>query len=77
MNEMNRDAGSNPPWSRIPSLQDMCREIGIGHDQLIEAIARGLSTEEAARQMQVSAVVMDALYEHFYRYGISSVQGGD
>ncbi len=77
MNEMNREAGSYPPWSRIPSLQDMCREIGIGHDQLIEAIAQGLSTAEAARQMQVSTTVMDALYEHFYRYGIGSVQGGD
>ncbi len=77
MKEFNNEPGSYPPWSRIPSLQDMCREIGIGHDQLIEAIAEGLSTEEAARKMQVTTATMDALYEHFYRYGISSVQGGD
>lgn len=77
MNEMNRDAGSYPPWSRIPSLQDMCREIGIGHDQLIEAIGQGLTAEQAAQRMRVSTGTMDSLYEHFYRYGISSVQGGD
>lgn len=71
------EQGSFPPWSRIPSLQDMCREIGIGHDQLIEAIAQGLTEEQAAQRMQVSTATMEALYEHFYRYGIGSVQGGD
>ncbi|MGI6468764.1 MAG: helix-turn-helix domain-containing protein [Syntrophomonadaceae bacterium] len=77
MNGSRFEAGSFPPWSRIPSLQDMCREAGIGHDQLIDAIAQGLSTEEAARRLKVKKETIDSLYEHFYRYGISSVQGGD
>ncbi|HCF51325.1 MAG TPA: hypothetical protein DER60_13650 [Syntrophomonas sp.] len=77
MKESDIQQGSFPPWSRIPSLQDMCREAGIGHDQLIEAIAQGLGTEEAAQRMKVKKETMESLYEHFYRYGISSVQGGD
>lgn len=72
-----RNKGSFPPWSRIPSLKEMTSETGIDHDQFISLIASGLTAEEIARQMEISQETSRALYEHFMHYGISSVIGGD
>ncbi|MGI6435442.1 MAG: helix-turn-helix domain-containing protein [Syntrophomonadaceae bacterium] len=77
MQQSDADQGSFPPWSRIPSLQDMCREADVGHDRLIAAIEAGLTVEEAARRLKVKTETVACLYEHFDKYGLGSVMGGD
>lgn len=72
-----RDKGSFPPWSRIPSLKEMTAEVGIDHDQFLHLIQKGKSAEEIARQTETSLETVRSLYEHFMHYGISSVMGGD
>lgn len=71
------DKGSFPPWSRIPSLKEMAEDIGLDHDLFIELIEKGDSAESIAEQMGISPVTARSLYDHFMRYGISSVMGGD
>lgn len=70
-------SGSFPPWSRIPSLAEMTWEAGIDFDCFIECIKEGRSIEQMAEQFKVSPVTIEALQDHFFRYGISSVMGGD
>lgn len=71
------DKGSFPPWSRIPSLQEMTAEIGVDHDVFIHLIEKGETIEAIAKQMEISEKTVESLYDHFMRYGISSVIGGD
>ncbi len=75
--ENNKKPGSFPPWSRIPSLQEMTDEAGIDFEQLIGSIENNSTIEEMAKKFQVSDSTIKALREHFYKYGISSVMGGD
>lgn len=77
MSERNPVPGSFPPWSRIQSLQDMCLKAGVGQDRLIAAIEAGLSVEEAAQQLGAKDETVACLYEHFNKYGLGSVMGGD
>jgi len=69
--------GSFPPWSRIPSLKEMTEEAGIDFEQFIDSIEAGCSTKEIARRFGVSEPTIESLKEHFLKYGISSVIGGD
>lgn len=71
------DKGSFPPWSRIPSLIEMTAEIGVDHDMFIHLIEKGATIEAIANQMGISEKTVESLYDHFMRYGISSVIGGD
>lgn len=73
----NKNKGSFPPWSRIPSLQEMTAEAGIDHDRFLDSIQKGQSLQEMAEQFQASEATIKSLYEHFIHYGISSVIGGD
>ncbi len=77
MEDNQRDKGSFPPWSRIPSLQEMTAEAGVDHDRFIQFIKNNRTAEEISRQMGISVETAEALYEHFMHYGISSVIGGD
>lgn len=69
--------GSFPPWSRIPSLAEMTSEAGINFDCFIKSIKEGQTSEQMAEQFQVSRNTIESLQDHFFRYGISSVIGGD
>ena len=73
----NHDKGSYPPWSRIPSFKEMTGEIGLDDDLFIKLIEEGKSLEFIAEQMEVSTETARSLYDHFMRYGIGSVIGGD
>lgn len=69
--------GSYPPWSRIPSLQEMSREAGVDFDQLLQSFQEELSIKELAARFEVAEETMICLHDHFLHYGISSVMGGD
>ncbi|NLJ72955.1 MAG: helix-turn-helix domain-containing protein [Syntrophomonadaceae bacterium] len=66
-----------PPWSRTESLPEMTAEAGVDFDDFIAAIKNDLSIEEMSEKFEVSQPTISQLKEHFYRYGISSVIGGD
>ena len=72
-----RDQGSFPPWSRIPSLQEMTDEAGVDHDRFIQLIKEQKTIEEIARIMEISPQTVQSLHHHFMHYGIGSVMGGD
>lgn len=69
--------GGWPPWSRIPSLKEMAEEIGIDYEVLIEDIKNDVDSALMARSYGITEETVENLKEHFYRYGISSVMGGD
>jgi hypothetical protein len=69
--------GRWPPWSRIQALNEMSEEVGVDFDQLIESIKNQASITEMSEQFQVSEKTIESLQDHFFRYGIGSVQGGD
>ncbi|ABI68231.1 helix-turn-helix domain-containing protein [Syntrophomonas wolfei] len=75
--EQNNGQGSFPPWSRIPSLEEMSREAGVDFDELLDCIKNGKSKEEIAEEFRVSEETVESLHQHFLHYGISSVMGGD
>lgn len=70
-------SGRWPPWSRIQALNEMTEEAGIDFDQFIESIRNQASIAEMAEKFQVSQGTIECLQDHFLRYGIGSVQGGD
>lgn len=69
--------GSFPPWSRIPSLKEMTAEAGIDYDRFIYYLQQDYTTGQMAESLQVSEKTVMSLKEHFFKYGISSVMGGD
>ncbi|MGI6452059.1 MAG: helix-turn-helix domain-containing protein [Syntrophomonadaceae bacterium] len=69
--------GSIPPWSRIPALQEMTREAGVDFEQFINLIQKQESVESMAAKLGVSEDTITSLQNHFFRYGLSSVCGGD
>ncbi|MEQ8173445.1 MAG: helix-turn-helix domain-containing protein [Syntrophomonadaceae bacterium] len=71
------DKGRFPPWSRIPSLEEMSREAGIDFDELITAFKQDLSVTSMAQRFEVSEETVTSLLEHFQHYGVASVMGGD
>lgn len=66
-----------PPWSRIPSLEEMSREAGIDFDQLLEAFKEDLSVAAIAQRFAVDEETAACLRDHFQHYGVASVMGGD
>lgn len=74
---MTQDKGSFPPWSRIPSLVEMTADAGIDYDDFIECIKQNQSVEQMANHFRVHTTTVESLQDHFFKYGISSVIGGD
>jgi len=66
-----------PPWSRIQSLGEMTTAAGINFDEFIQCIKEGHEVIEMAQRFQVSPATIDSLQQHFFKYGIASVIGGD
>ena len=69
--------GPYPPWSRTISLPEMTKEAGIDFDEFIACIKDDQTIEEMSQKFEVSEPTIKQLQEHFFRYGISSVMGGD
>lgn len=67
----------NPPWSRIESLSEICAEAGVDFDEFIEGVKNDQEIETMAEQFGVQVGTIEALQEHFFRYGIGSIIGGD
>lgn len=79
MDDYSYDHGTGrwPPWSRIQGLNEMTEEAGVDFDQFMESIKNQDSISAMADRFQVSQAAIESLQDHFYRYGIGSVQGGD
>ena len=73
----NYGKGSYPPWSRIQGLDEMCEEAGVDFDSFIEDLKIGSNLKDMAVKYKVSLDTISQLKEHFFKYGISSVMGGD
>jgi hypothetical protein len=69
--------GSYPPWSRIPGLNEMCEEAGVDFDSFIKDLEIGTDLNDMAAKYGVSMNTISLLKEHFIKYGLSSVMGGD
>lgn len=69
--------GRWPPWSRMPSLKEMAEEVEVDFDDLVQAIGENLSPQQLAARFEISQELAGDFKEHFYKYGISSVMGGD
>jgi len=55
----------------------MAEEVGIDFDDLVEAIREDLNPRQLAARFEISEELAGNLKEHFYKYGVSSVMGGD
>jgi len=69
--------GSIPPWTRLPSLKEMTAEAGIDELEFLEYIENGYNSREIAECLQVQEETIESLYNHFMKYGVGSVMGGD
>ncbi|MGI6548825.1 MAG: helix-turn-helix domain-containing protein [Syntrophomonadales bacterium] len=58
-------------------MKEMAEEVRIDFDDLVEAIGEDLSPQQIAARFQISEELAGDLKDHFYKYGISSVMGGD
>jgi len=58
-------------------LKEMAEEVGIDFDDLVEAIREDLNPRQLAARFEISEELAGNLKEHFYKYGVSSVMGGD
>ncbi|MGE5544500.1 MAG: helix-turn-helix domain-containing protein [Bacillota bacterium] len=61
----------------MPSLKEMAEEVMIDFDDLVEAIGEDLTPQQMAARFQISEELAGNLKDHFYKYGVSSVMGGD
>jgi hypothetical protein len=69
--------GSYPPWSRIPSVEEMAAEVGIDGAEFLHSLGSGLDLEQLAEKFDVSPKTIEHLYDHFMHYGVGSIMGGD
>lgn len=65
------------PWSREPSLEFMCEEVGVNMDNLISGIETNKSDTEMAKELGVSKKTVEGLREHFMTHGLASIEGQD
>ncbi len=77
MNEKEDINGSFPPWSRIPSLSEMADEAGVDTVEFLNSIQLGMEVTDLAEKFRISQSTAECLYEHFYRYGVNTIMGGD
>jgi len=55
----------------------MAEEVGIDFDDLVEAIKEDQDPRQMAARFEISEELAGNLKDHFYKYGVSSVMGGD
>ncbi|NPV26018.1 MAG: helix-turn-helix domain-containing protein [Firmicutes bacterium] len=55
----------------------MTQEVGIDFDQFIECLRLNRTDAEMAVEFDVSEKTITCLRNHFERYGLDSVMGGD
>ncbi len=58
-------------------MKEMAEEVMIDFDDLVSAIQEDLSPRQMALRFKISEELAGELKDHFYKYGISSVMGGD
>ncbi|NLB18168.1 MAG: helix-turn-helix domain-containing protein [Syntrophomonadaceae bacterium] len=61
----------------MPSMREMATELGIDYDELIESFSEDRTPQEMATKFDISNEMAANLKEHYYKFGISSVMGGD
>jgi len=69
--------GRYPPWSMRPSLKEMTEELGIDHDALVSCFQKDCSNQDIAVRFGINPETAERLRDHFLRYGIGSIMGGD
>lgn len=55
----------------------MAEEVMVDFDELVVAIGEDLSPQQMAARFEISEELAGNLKEHFYKYGVGSVMGGD
>lgn len=58
-------------------MKEMAEEVGIDFDDLVEAIKEDQDPRQMAARFEISEELAGNLKDHFYKYGVSSVMGGD
>lgn len=58
-------------------MKEMAEEVGVDFDDLIDAIAEDLSPQDISQRFEISEELAGDFREHFLKYGIGSVMGGD
>ncbi|MEW6182784.1 MAG: helix-turn-helix domain-containing protein [Bacillota bacterium] len=68
---------NKPPWSTQPSLKIKTEEVGVNFDRFISGLKNNHTDSDMADEFNVPVGIITNLREHFMRYGIDSVVGGD
>ena len=55
----------------------MCEEAGVDFDSFIEDLKIGANLDDMVSKYGISMETISLLQEHFMKYGLSSVMGGD
>lgn len=76
MNDINK-SGYFAPWSRIQSIKEMTEEAGIDFKEFIKGMENKEEPGYMAQRFKVEEDIIKSLQEHFWKYGVSSVMGGD
>lgn len=61
----------------MPSLKEMAEEVEVNFDDLVGAIDEDLSPQQIAARFKISEELAGDFKDHFFKYGIGSVMGGD
>ncbi len=77
MHTEQENKGPFPPWTRLPSFEEIAGEAGINGVEFLQYIQAGCDVEELAGKFMVSPETVKSLYNHFLQYGVGSVMGGD
>ncbi|KUG02854.1 hypothetical protein ASZ90_019787 [hydrocarbon metagenome] len=77
MGKNEENQGSYPPWTRLPSFEEMAGEAGIDGADFLQSIQAGCDVDKLAEKFKVSSETVKCLYDHFMQYGVGSVMGGD
>lgn len=65
------------PWGLQPSLESMCRDVGVDFNSFIAGQKISRPDTELASELGVTPATITALRHHFEHYGIDSMQGQD
>lgn len=71
------DFPSRTPWNWQPYLSEMCAEVDVNYDKLIEGLAANKSDNEIASELKTKEETVRHLRNHFENYGVGSVMGQD
>jgi len=73
----NENTGRFPPWSRIQNLEEMANEAGVDFKEFINSLEAQESVKQMASKFEVKEETIISLTDQFFKYGVSSVMGGD